>query len=160
MKAAFSAPSRVEVVLSRLGADGKEGEKIVLTLAPSPIGFREYLELVFPKPLFYLNGKPEGLDPKKGPGWGADLQLILLGKSLGDQVDTPFPAQLDEAKLSAYVQGLRAEFERSNLTTGDLNRLLLGLEKANMGMGKGALGNGRGSSSSETEPSAEKSASR
>lgn len=159
MKAAFSAPSRVEVVLSRPGVDGQEGEKIKLLLSPSPIGFREYLEACLPRPVIFVNGRPEGVDPKKGPGWSLDIQLVLLGKSLGDQVEAPFPATLDEAGLRAYVQSLRAEFERANLTTGDINQLLLGLERANAGMGKARPGNGAGVGSAETAQSAEKSAS-
>lgn len=158
MKAAFSAPSRVEVVLSRPGVDGQEGEKIKLLLSPSPIGFREYLEACLPRPVIFVNGRPEGVDPKKGPGWSLDIQLVLLGKSLGDQVEAPFPATLDEAGLRAYVQSLRAEFERANLTTGDINQLLLGLERANAGLGKkiggNRAGNGAGVGSAETAQSA------
>lgn len=136
----FPAPPRQEVILKRNTDQGET--TLYLFLSPTPIGYSELLERVYPAPLFYVNSKPEGADPHRASEHYADKNLILLGKALGDQLSTPFPTSLQESTLKAYLVALKAELAEANLTSGDINLLLSGLAAVNKGLGKVALGNG------------------
>jgi len=131
MKGFAGLPSR-KVTLTR-----EDGATIELDLTPTPPGFSELVDRHMPPPYLFVNGQPsDTMDPKLAPEHMLRKNLVLLGKSLGDQMETPWPKELSTKNLEAYAKSLLDEFTNANLVIGDMNALIRELGVLNRGGGK------------------------
>jgi hypothetical protein len=134
MKAKFTALPTREVTLTH-------GEQsITLSLRPLPIAYGEALETLMPKPVLFVNGKPQD-DPKKLPAWETRRLMLQLAKALGEQLETRAPdANAPAPAWEAYADAIKIELEAANLVEGDI--IVLTTEIGQLHRGLGTLGNG------------------
>jgi hypothetical protein len=139
MKGFKTLPIRT-VTLTRQDEEGKD-VKLEFKLQPLPLGYVEYLALVYPpKAREFVNGKPELTDPERQQH-GTLTSYLLIARSLRDadpsQIDTKEPgANATWAEWHAAALAVQAEFEAAHLVSGDLNALLKGLNLVNQGAGR------------------------
>lgn len=134
MKSAFAALPLHEVTLHRDGPDGPLDQ--VVTLRPWPLGYPEYVSRVYPPPVIYRNLEPVE-DPKQASEYASNRALILLARSLGDQIDAKGPAgDGDRSAWHAYAVAIRDELSAANLVEGDVSLLIAEAMRVNRGGGK------------------------
>lgn len=139
MKQAFpSLPGRV-VTITREADDGTT-LSASFSLAPWPIGYAEYLSRVFPPPADYVELRPVER-PQEQREYQAQVGLLLLARSLGDQLDARAPGKAaDRRDWEAYARAVQDELGAANLVDGDIIKLIGEASRVNRGAGK--LGKG------------------
>lgn len=100
-------------------------EELRLVLRQQPVGYAALLEEKFyPPPIEYVNGKAQPLAPAAESAWRARLNLCLLARSLGDQLETPAPGEKSKrSDWDLYATKVLKEFEEAGLVEGDLTHL-------------------------------------
>lgn len=139
MKVSFpSLPTRT-VTLTRDGADGQP-IALSFTLVPWPIGYADYVARVYPPPAVYVDLRPVE-KPEARKEYDGDVSLLLLARSMGDQLDARAPGEgAGREAWAAHVAAIRAELAAANMVEGDILKLITEAGRVNRGAGK--LGKG------------------
>ena len=119
------------------GADGKPVEtSISLVVRPYPAGFPQWLVSVYPAPVSYVNGEPVP-DKVGAPTYAIRLNVLLLAKCLGDQLDTVAPAGVATREAwDSYAVAILGELGAANLVQGDIDALSDAMILVNRGAGR------------------------
>lgn len=134
MKIKIQPPPARVVTITRPNTDPVE-----VTLHPIPIGYMQHLETVYPQPVRFVNGEPQP-DPSRRSSWSIDTNLMVIARSMGDQMDTQPPTTSGAAEWAAYAKAVRAEFDSAGFTDGEIADLVTALQSVLRGTAK--LGNG------------------
>lgn len=141
MKSSFtSLPERVVKLTRDTAETGPEGKPVeasfTLVVRPYPAGFPQWLVSVYPSPVSYVNGDPVP-DKAGAPTYQIRLNVLLLAKCLGDQLDAVAPAGAATREAwDAYAVGILGEFAAANLVQGDIDALSDAMTLVNRGAGR------------------------
>ena len=109
------------------------GEQVVeFVVSPTPLGYTDLLVEVLPAPKAPERG---AVDPKLATKHSTRHVMLILAKSLGDQLDSRPPESRTVALWEAYADAVQAEFTAAHLVEGDLSAIITEINLLNRGHG-------------------------
>jgi hypothetical protein len=129
---------KISIPLKRT-AEIKRGKDVVATfdLYPLPLGYAAHVDRMYPAPVEYVgNGVKNEARPIAAAVYQHNYKtmLILLAKSLQDQVETKPPTSDKRDAWEAYANALLAEFQEAGLVEGEVLQLRREMDAVNAGV--------------------------
>lgn len=129
---------KISIPLKRTVEIKRGGETVAtFTVHPIPLGYAAYLDRVFPHPVEYVgNGVKQEPRPVPGATYEHNYQtmMLLIAKSLRDQMETQPPTSEKRPDWAAYAKAVQAEYSEAGLVEGDLILLRKEMELVNQGV--------------------------